>query len=373
MEVLTEFFIRYFALICLSIVMIVNAIMHFSINRRVSICSILITVSCLLLAVSFVVQMYAKPRGLYYTTMLLSIMGYALRPTCLYLFILMNKNAYRGKWSFFIWLPLVLNLIIYLCALIPGASSTIFGFHIGDDGSLSFIGGPLRYTSHIIAIGYLIYLFYISIFTLKSKHIMHGVTLMVCAAFVVAAVVIETFVDTSYTIELLNTTIMVSTLAYYLFLYKEHMQIDTLTGLFNRETYYRDLTNLSRTFTGVIQLDINGLKYINDTFGHHKGDECIYAIAQVIAAVITKSMYAYRMGGDEFLIIANGTREEDIVETVARFKEEMSITGYYCSAGYALRKDPSVSLDDVIKEAEKNMYIEKEAFYKNPAFERRKV
>ena len=373
MEIVAAFFIRYFVLICLSIVMVVNSITHFRIDRRISFCSILITFCCILLAISCFGQEYTKPAGLYYWTLILSIFGYALRPTCLYIFIQMNKKAYRGKYSFLIWLPLVINLVIYLCALIPGTTTIIFGFaRDTEDGGLSFMGGPLRFTSHIISIGYLLYLVYISVFTLRSKHLMHGITLLVCALFVSTAVVIETFFNDSGTIELLNTTIMVSTLAYYLFLYKEHLQVDSLTGLYNRETYYKDVTKMAKTFTGIIEFDVNGLKYINDNFGHYKGDECLYEISTYISRTCSKNMYIYRMGGDEFLVIANNTKEEEIISTIQRFKELVNMSDFHCSVGYACRKNENDTIDDVIKEAEKSMYLDKEEFYKNSAFERRK-
>lgn len=372
MKLVLEFIVHNFVLLCLSLVMIFNAILSYSHNKRLSRCILIITGCCFLLALSYTLQEQFKPLGYRYPVILLSIFGYTIRPLCLYVFILMNRRCYRGKYSFIVWIPLAINLIIYLLALIPYLGQYIFTFNKNDDGTLSFMGGPLRFTSHIISFGYLVYLLYISIFTLKAKHIIHGITLIVCAFFVTAAVLIETFLSDDGEIEILNATIMVSTLTYYLYLYKESVQIDSATGLFNRETLYHDLPRMTKTVTGVINFDINGLKYINDNFGHFEGDKAIFTIAETINACLKKNMYAYRVGGDEFVVIANGTTEKMIEESAQKFKDILSKTTYYCSVGCAFKNDRDIDIEELIKEAEKNMYVEKKEFYKHAPFERRK-
>ena len=373
MDVVSSFLIHNFVLLCLSLVMIFNAVMHYSQNKRISICSIIITACCLVLAVSYQAQMVTKSHGLLYATITCSIIGYVLRPFCIFVFIKMNRKAYTGKWSFLIWLPLVINLIIYLLAYIPNMGNVVFGFFVAQNGELTFTGGPLRYSSHIISFGYMLYLIYLSVFTLKAKHIMHGVTILICAAFVITAVLVETFYADGENIELLNTTIMVSTLTYYLFLYKENISIDTLTGLFNRDTYYRDLPKMQGTVNGTINFDINGLKYLNDNYGHFEGDKAIATIAKTILQAEGKGMYAYRLGGDEFLILANNVTEESLMQTIQKFKENLAKTPYYCSVGYAYSPDNSQSIDDLIRLAEEKMYLEKNEFYKHAEFDRRKV
>lgn len=373
MEIVGQFFIKNFVLICLCIVMVFNAILHYSTSRRIALCTIGITVCCLLLAISAAAQEQAKQTGQYYVALTLAIFGYVVRPSCLYFFVLMNKKAYRGKWSFLILLPLILNVFVYLAAYIPGTAETIFGFEVTASGKLSFIGGPLRFSSHIIAFGYLCYLVCLSALSLRSKHIMHGITIFACAILTTAAVVVESFFNPDGTVEVLNATIMVSTLTYYLFLYKETVQIDGLSNLFNRDAYYRDYPKLSRSAMGVIQFDVNGLKHLNDNFGHEEGDRCISTIGSLINKSMSRSMYGYRMGGDEFLVVAIKASEESLAKMTEEFREGLAKTDYHCSLGYAAKGNADLSLDELIKEAEKKMYAEKSEFYKNAPFERRKV
>ena len=84
-------------------------------------------------------------------------------------------------------------------------------------------------------------------------------------------------------------------------------------------------------------------------------------------------MYSYRLGGDEFIVLVNGGTEEDIKETITAFKEKLSQTSYHCSIGASYRGNRAISLKESIKESEKEMYKDKEEFYKSADFERRKA
>ncbi len=84
-------------------------------------------------------------------------------------------------------------------------------------------------------------------------------------------------------------------------------------------------------------------------------------------------MYAYRLGGDEYIVIANNCPEDEIKKTIDKFKYLLSATAYRCSIGYAYRSDKNQSFADLLKEAEKKMYEDKAEFYKTAKIERRKA
>lgn len=272
----------------------------------------------------------------------------------------------------FSWIPLAVNFLIFCLAFIPATKDYVFCY-FEEGGVISFGGWYLRFASHIISLLYLIWLLYSSISLLRGKHIQHAMVLIVCATFVVVSVVIESFFNSAGEIHLLNSTIAVSAMTYYLFLYMEKSQVDTLTGLFNRETYYADFPRMEKTMTGVIQFDMNGLKYINDNFGHLEGDEALATIASCIMHCTKSGMYAYRLGGDEFLVLVNKRTEQEIIAAIEKFKNDLHKTKYHCSVGYSYRKDKTVSGTDLLKQAEFKMYLDKEEFYKNANFERRKA
>ena len=372
MEWFQQFLINNFLLLCISLVLVGNAIVRFKQHSRISLYTILLMANTLLIAVIVLLTSYCKSQNYVLAATIFTVLGYSLRPICIFFIIMMTgRVSSKGKYFFLYYLPLIINALVYILAFIPATKASVVYYTPSGDG-LNFHGGPVRYSSHIISGLYLIYLLYFSFTQINSKHIGHGVTILSCSLFVVLAVVIESFFNPNGKIELLNNTIAVSALVYYLYLYIERTQIDTLTGLFNRETYYHDVEKMGRSITGVIQFDMNGLKYINDNFGHLEGDKALSTIAEVISKAAKRNMYVYRLGGDEYIILCHNGTEEDIIETVTRFKELINKTKYHCSYGYSYHsKNKDVTITDLLKEAEKKMYEDKERFYKNAKFERR--
>ena len=210
---------------------------------------------------------------------------------------------------------------------------------------------------------------YVSFKKLRGKHISHAIAIVICAIFVVIAVITETKYANK-NLSLLNITIAISALMYYLFLYTESTKNDPLTGLFNREMYYADIKRYQKKLNAVIELDMNGLKYLNDNYGHEAGDEGLKVLAYIFANNAKRNMYAYRVGGDEFTILIIAGTEKEIQDYIEVIRYKIAVAGYYCSIGYAI-KEGDESLDDMLKRAEKNMYQDKSNFYKKSGIDRR--
>lgn len=147
---------------------------------------------------------------------------------------------------------------------------------------------------------------------------------------------------------------------------------DELTGIPNRremervlQKQYDHLRQSGESFF-VVSVDMDGLKYINDHFGHLEGDVALKALAQILAAEQGETGVAARTGGDEFQICM-ATQSQGIVESriaairgqINRFNES-SGKPYELSAsiGYA-RCDQCVPLLSCLQQADKNMYQEK--------------
>ena len=375
---LGRFFVENFALILISVVTIIIAIQHFKQHRRISTYTILLMATALILEICSDLEFYAKEayrpgnEGLYYLALICATTSYILRPACIYFMIMMGGRVVPKKYIWITFMPLALNATVFLCAFIPGTANVIFGFARGEEG-LGWIGGDLHYMAHVISAIYLVFLIYIVFSDLKTKHISHGLILLICTLFVVAAVVIESFFNDSSTIQILNTVIAVSVLVYYLYLFIERTETDGLTGLFNREAFYQDKRKMENSINGVIQYDMDGLKFINDKYGHSEGDKALKTIAQAISVSITSNMYPYRLGGDEFIVLVKNGNKEDIEKSVTLFREELNKTSFHCSVGSSYRGDRSISLKELIKESETAMYKDKEEFYKNTKIERRKA
>ena len=137
---------------------------------------------------------------------------------------------------------------------------------------------------------------------------------------------------------------------------------DTLTGLGNRYALNQTLLLLTEmtTSVGVCYSDINGLKAYNDEQGHAAGDALISETARIFASVFKKK-FCYRIGGDEFIAIVPEI-EEDIfnahVEMLMQKTKKVSV-----SIG-SVWSDDSRNINNLIKQADEDMYASKVEFYK---------
>lgn len=145
---------------------------------------------------------------------------------------------------------------------------------------------------------------------------------------------------------------------------------DNTTGIYNR-TYFDEARNTldipENLPLSVIIGDVNGMKMINDTFGHVKGDMLLKEIADILQQCVRENDIAARTGGDEFSILLPRADEQVVKEVVDRIrakcdeKRHESDNEIYIdiALGYTTKNDPSESLDKIIMLAEDLMYRRK--------------
>lgn len=104
--------------------------------------------------------------------------------------------------------------------------------------------------------------------------------------------------------------------------------MDVLTGLPNRRAFEAELylttTSVPQSEFGVILLDLDGLKEINDLHGHEAGDAALKAFAERMASCVRSQDRVARLGGDEFAILVNNASAADLSEVYARIAERMT-------------------------------------------------
>lgn len=157
---------------------------------------------------------------------------------------------------------------------------------------------------------------------------------------------------------------------------KKHLEnlsyVDSLTYAQNRNHFNEYIEKNRRKelhLVGVIYLDLNGLKEINDKMGHLAGDTLIISASYVLQEIFADN--SYRIGGDEFVVI-----EQDVLESefyskydklLARMKElEISI-----ATGYVWKENCS-NLTEILKEADQKMYEDKKRYYSIAQNDRRR-
>ncbi|MDL2218923.1 diguanylate cyclase [Ruminococcaceae bacterium OttesenSCG-928-O06] len=142
---------------------------------------------------------------------------------------------------------------------------------------------------------------------------------------------------------------------------------DSLTGVFNRFHYEEEMARIQAhevVNVAVIMADLNGLKLVNDAFGHAKGDELLKEAAALLNRVCQHRHDVYRLGGDEFTILAYDMTEGDTDELGCRIDEECQKTKkrpipINLSWGAALRRTTQQNMQDIYIQAESSMYANK--------------
>ena len=144
---------------------------------------------------------------------------------------------------------------------------------------------------------------------------------------------------------------------------------DSMTQLYNKRYYWELLPQLeSEKNIGVIYMDIDNLKLMNDRCGHDQGDEVIMNAADLIHAYEIAGAECCRVGGDEFVMILKDTTPEEVEDLVVRLREDKNNVlsnlpkEFVCrlAVGGAFRQE-NESIDVTIKNAEQEMYKNKHA------------
>ena len=138
---------------------------------------------------------------------------------------------------------------------------------------------------------------------------------------------------------------------------------DMLTGLYNRNRYIERLEAYKQVQDqqiGAIYIDLNGLKKVNDEQGHRAGDELIVRAAGTIAGIFAED--AYRVGGDEFVVILLDVSREDFARKTDQLRRQMQENGVDASIG-GVWQASTENLENLLRLADENMYREKKRYY----------
>lgn len=152
---------------------------------------------------------------------------------------------------------------------------------------------------------------------------------------------------------------------------EEIYKLDNLTGLYNRNGFNKEFARIvkqARENGGVISaalVDLDGLKSINDTYGHDEGDNAIKTAADAFRNSCPENAVCVRFGGDEMMAVYHGR----ISEATLRNDINACLNSYNASSGKPYRvsvsvgvyicDDPDMDFDELVKESDKLMYFEK--------------
>ncbi len=222
------------------------------------------------------------------------------------------------RWLYLLPAVIVLNTIMLVLSQFYGWFYTIGPDNIYHRGPLYWF--PVSVTAILAVSAYILVL--VNRNNINNKHfislVLFPVPPLVCIVLQVS------FYGISF---ILNGAVL-SLLFAFISIQNERLNTDFLTGAYNRkglDAYIRQKINAcaeNKTFS-IILLDLDNFKMINDTFGHNKGDQVLVNSAKILKGCLKSNDFVARFGGDEFCIVLNISRRDELEAAVSKIHEHI--------------------------------------------------
>ncbi|SDB24474.1 diguanylate cyclase (GGDEF) domain-containing protein [Pseudobutyrivibrio sp. YE44] len=143
-------------------------------------------------------------------------------------------------------------------------------------------------------------------------------------------------------------------------------RFDGLTKLLTRKVFNHDITCIKRSNIpyGIIMIDIDDFKHVNDTYGHPEGDIVLWRLGQLISKETTADIKGYRYGGEEFIIMVTKSALPYVPKIAERLRDYMEQQGWEFAPDLVITLSVGTATgqggDEVVKQADENLYHSKQ-------------
>ena len=321
----------------------------------------ILIVSVFLLSISVFVEFYlASHGGDRILRSILMAIRYSATPFLVshIIFTLVKRQTWK------IFIPAIIHTLINFVSIFTGIV-----FRIEKDNSFS--RGVLGYLPFIVAGLYCVFLIYLLL--RRSNKKWTEIVPIVFLSLSFGSQLIFPFIFGSDFSKIFCSTLGTALFIYYVFEILQQTKKDSLTGLLNRHAYHSDILKNPEEINALISIDMNGLKTLNDTFGHTAGDEALVTLAICLHHALKSRQFGYRTGGDEFIVLCRKTSKAEMLKLIGRIKKNVRETKYRCAIGYSYSENGEKSIEDMLKESDVMMYAVKDRYYKEHGIERRQA
>ena len=277
-----------------------------------------------------------------------SALQFAVAPVSPLILLRIYRRNQPSRWTWLMALPAVVTAILSLSSIWTGLVLRV------EPGNI-YTRGPLFFLPFFASAIYLAFMVkYAFMGNMPGRRYETGFLLL--AGMVIAwACTLEIIFVIRYMIW--STTAAMQFL-YFLVVTNQKLLYDPQTGTYSRLAYTKRLASIreGQPIT-LAMVDMNGLKAINDRYGHKAGDQAILQVAQALLALPTRGKKLYRYGGDEFVIVVKGgcgrELERDLKQAVSRCGkvEECPL-----SFAYGVLEHPGGDLHKTMEEIDRRMY-----------------
>lgn len=349
----TNLYVMLFELTGIIIMLFISA--HLSKNMKRS-TGLTVGILLLLIAVHHLELWSQTIPDRYVLRFILTACKYSLYPVVMIVLMTIFSpfvSKANRKWFALLWIPEVVSVPIYFTSQWTGL---VASFRIGEDHMSHYVGGGVLHFWPFMIFGLYLGLFVIAnIIYLRRYSVRNRIISIFIFVGSVLGVILNLFFGDGddYTPFFVSALLL-----YYLFMYIHMASTDSLTGLMNRQSYYQDLRMHGGRINAVVSVDMNNLKYLNDNFGHDAGDTALKTVAETLRANMGEHAAAYRVGGDEFIILYAGVTEESVQNNIENMRAKMDETDYVCAFGYAMT-DNKTDVYKALISADEKMYADK--------------
>lgn len=266
----------------------------------------------------------------------------------------------KMRWPYL--LPIVIVLVITVL-------SPIWHFVFYIDASGVYHRGPLFLVVVAISYGYLLWGF---LLLFKRRKSLTGIDFVFLTLFCLMPLVGGLIQSMVYGPLLMWPSSACALAILYLYLQERMVHTDYLTGAWSRlsfEQYMEHrLHSEERQPFGVVYLDIDNLKSINDEYGHREGDEAIRAATAAVKGSLRKGDAVARLGGDEFAVLLNTSDHESLNAVVARIGSAIAQYNEFSGKPYQLSLsigadvfpvETGDTVEDIVSQVDQLMYLNK--------------
>jgi diguanylate cyclase (GGDEF)-like protein len=300
---------------------------------------------------------------------MINVIGYLVIPLPLLIwalytdYLIFQSKKHTQKAKFYLSFPMVINALLVLLSLFKGLI-----FYI-DDKNI-YHRGPFFIFTAAACFFYIIYSFAIILFNKNKIGSEKIVPLLIYPLPMLVGAVLQNIYYGTSTIWIGST---ISIMILYFSIQNSRLNTDYLTGLYNRrqlDNYLKDkiLNDSAKSLFAGILIDLDDFKSINGMFGHQVGDEALLTAANLLRRCFHKNDLIVRYAGDEFVIIKDINKPEDL--KIAVDKLNLLITNYNLKTNKPYRLKLSLGYDiydyksgmgseEFIKHIDSLMYAEK--------------
>lgn len=285
--------------------------------------------------------------------------GFAIAPLVAYLMLtIIMKDTKYEKYKNIIRIPLICNAFLSF-------GSIWFDWIFIVTPLNQYFRGPLFHVQFLVSLFYIIAFVYIDLTKIKDYMLEDLICKGAIYCLILGSIIAQVFFPD---LLLIWGTISICLIFYFISVQSMQLRRDPLTMAYNRLCYDNLLLkSIDKEGVTLIIIDVNQFKKVNDTFGHMTGDKMLCSIALTLRKHFEAYGYTYRIGGDEFAIIASNIKESKVHEIFNNIEAEFLHTKNRLSISpilsYGLCEyNPKLHKDiyDAIKIADNNMYICKE-------------